>query len=196
MKHLRRVYWAQSIWVNVRTTTTTTTNSSKTFEHKKQRVTPPPHRQVAWRPEKIGPPAALLCESMTTSLIWSNYDRTLSAPLLSNPLWRIQRRDQTTDGGVLRKIDVHPNFSEAPHLRRSISHAKTEFSRNKIASPWTIPWPQHTKTSFFETRLAFFFDDFGLKNPVIQKRLNKAERWDQVPFSQNASLPASQISNY
>ena len=31
-------------------------------------------------------------------------------------------------------IEVHPNFSEAPHLRSSIPHPKTDLSKNQIAA--------------------------------------------------------------
>ena len=39
-------------------------------------------------------------------------------------------------------IEVHSTFSEAPHLRNSIPHPKTDFSKKQIASWWIIPWPQ------------------------------------------------------
>ena len=52
-------------------------------------------------------------------------------------------------------IEVHPIFSEAPHLRSSVSHAKTDFSTNHTAFQLILPWFKLTKTPLFETRLAF-----------------------------------------
>ena len=57
---------------------------------------------------------------------------------------------------------------EALHLRSSIRHLKANFGKNQIASRFIIPWPRYAKTSFFETGL-WHSDNFGLKNPVIQK---------------------------
>ena len=44
---------------------------------------------------------------------------------------------QVDPGGQLQQerrstIEVHPKFSEAPHLRSSIPHPKTEFSKNEM----------------------------------------------------------------
>ena len=64
-------------------------------------------------------------------------------------------------------IEVPPKFSEAPHLRSSIPHPKTDFSKNQIASQQIIvPWPESTKR-FFRNR-DWHSDDFGSRNPVFQ----------------------------
>ena len=52
-------------------------------------------------------------------------------------------------------IEVHPEVSEAPHLKSSLPHPKTDFSLVSDCIPTILPWPKDTKTSFFETRLAF-----------------------------------------
>ena len=60
-------------------------------------------------------------------------------------------------GAYVRRstIEIHPSFSEAPHLRSSVPYPITDFSKNQIASRWIIPWPTYPITYFFETRLAF-----------------------------------------
>ena len=50
-------------------------------------------------------------------------------------------------------IDIHPIFSEAPRLRSSIPHPKTDFSKNQHASRRIIPWPKPTKRFFFEMKI-------------------------------------------
>ena len=50
-------------------------------------------------------------------------------------------------------IAVHPEFTEAPHLRSSIPHPKTDFSKNQIASRRIIPWPESTKRFFSEIKI-------------------------------------------
>ena len=64
-------------------------------------------------------------------------------------------------------IEVHPNFSEAPHFRSSIPHPKTDFSKNQIASWRIVPWPESTKRVFSKSRSAF--QRFGLKEPCLSE---------------------------
>ena len=60
--------------------------------------------------------------------------------------------------------EVHPEFSEAPHLRSFIYLTKTMTSaKNRIASRRIIPWPTYTTISFFRTRLPF--GRFWVKEP-------------------------------
>ena len=81
--------------------------------------------------------------------------RKCSVRLSSNALLPLRRST----------IRVHLKLSEAPHLSRPIPHPKTDYSKNQIASRWKIPWPSYTKTSFFETRLAFW--RFRVKKPRL-----------------------------
>ena len=53
-------------------------------------------------------------------------------------------------------------------LRSSIPHPKTGFSKNQIASRWTIAWLNHTQNCF--SKQHWHSDDFGLRSPVIQKQ--------------------------
>ena len=52
-------------------------------------------------------------------------------------------------------IEAHPNFSEGPHLRSSYLTRKLISAKIKLRPDEIITWPEYTKTSFFETRLAF-----------------------------------------
>ena len=56
-------------------------------------------------------------------------------------------------------IEVHPNFSEAPHSRSSIPHAKTNLNENQNASRRIIPWPKSSKR--------FFFSEIKIDIPTI-----------------------------
>ena len=49
-------------------------------------------------------------------------------------------------------IEIPPRFSEAPHLRSSIPHPKTDFSKNQIASRRILPWAESTNV-FFEIKI-------------------------------------------
>ena len=60
-------------------------------------------------------------------------------------------------------IEVHPNFSEAPRLRRSIPQSKSDFSENQIASRRIIPWPESTKHFFSTIR--------GQGTPFFRKKI-------------------------
>ena len=62
--------------------------------------------------------------------------------------------------------EIPPNFSEAPYLRSSIPHPKTDFRKNQIASRRIIPWAESTKR-FFRNQ-DWHSDDFGSRNPVFQ----------------------------
>ena len=68
-------------------------------------------------------------------------------------------------------IEVHPNFSEAPHLRSSIPPPKTDSSKNQIASRRIIPWPESTNV-FFRNQ-GWRCDDLGSRNPVFQKQYSR-----------------------
>ena len=50
-------------------------------------------------------------------------------------------------------IEVHPKFSEAPHLRSSIPHPITDFSKNQKASRRKLPGPKSTTSFFFEIKI-------------------------------------------
>ena len=50
-------------------------------------------------------------------------------------------------------IEVHPKFSEAPHLRNSIPLPETDFCISQNASRRIIPWPESTKRFFFEIKI-------------------------------------------
>ena len=51
-------------------------------------------------------------------------------------------------------IGVHPIFSEASSLKGApLSHPKTDFSKNQIASRRTIPWPESTKRFCFSIKI-------------------------------------------
>ena len=81
----------------------------------------------------------------------------------SGSLKRIPARDdRSPTGGVAGRrrstIEVHTNFSEAPHLRSSIPLPKTDFSKTQHASRRIIPWPESTKRVFFEVKI-------GVKEP-------------------------------
>ena len=66
-------------------------------------------------------------------------------------------------------IKVHPNFSKAPHLRSSLPHLKTDFSKKtQIASRRIILGPSLENVFFSKPRMAF--RRFGLKEPVFQKQ--------------------------
>ena len=65
-------------------------------------------------------------------------------------------------------IEVHPKFSEAPHLRSSVPHPKTDVSTNQNASPRIISSPKSKKKRRF-SKHDWHSGDFGLGNPVIQK---------------------------
>ena len=77
-----------------------------------------------------------------------------SIPTILRPLaWRKlpQRREKLP----LRRstIEVHPDFSEAPHLRSSIPlHLNTDFSKNQIAMR-IIRWSESTKRFFIEMKI-------------------------------------------
>ena len=81
---------------------------------------------------------------------------------------------QSADGQRRSTTEVHPKFSEAPHLRSSIPHPKTDFSKNQIASRRIIPWPKPTKRFLSKSRLTF--RRFGVKEPRLTetKRLKCA----------------------
>ena len=72
-------------------------------------------------------------------------------------------------------MEVHPNFSEAPHLRSSIPHPKTESSKNQIESRRIIPWPKYAKgiQKCHFSKQDRHSDDFGLRNAVIQKTFSR-----------------------
>ena len=52
-------------------------------------------------------------------------------------------------------IEVHPELSEAPQLRNSTPHPKTDFRKNQTPSRGIFLWPKYTVTSFFATSLPF-----------------------------------------
>ena len=62
-------------------------------------------------------------------------------------------------------IEVHPTFSEAPHLRSSIPHPKTDFSKKQIASRRITPWPESTKRFFQD----WHSDDFGVNESRLSE---------------------------
>ena len=67
-------------------------------------------------------------------------------------------------------IEVHPSFSEAPHLRSSVPRPKTGSSKNQNASRRIIPWPKSTKRFFFRNQDRHT-DDLGSRSPVFQKQI-------------------------
>ena len=67
-------------------------------------------------------------------------------------------------------IKVHPNFSEAPQLRSSVPPPENRLRQKSNGIPMNDPTAQVFKNVIFETRLAFS-DDFGLRSPVIQKKI-------------------------
>ena len=73
--------------------------------------------------------------------------------------------------GVSSAIGVHPNYSEARHLRSSVPHSKPDISKNQIASLWMIPLPKQTYTPFiFRNTINHWLSDyFGLWSPVLRK---------------------------
>ena len=75
-------------------------------------------------------------------------------------------------------IEVHPTFSEAPHLTSSIPHPKTEFSKSQNASRRIIPHGLSLQNAFFsKSRL-------GSRNPVFQKQ----NSGNVLPLSSNGSV--------
>ena len=70
--------------------------------------------------------------------------------------------------GSMRRspVEVHPNFSEAPHSRSSTPHPKTDLSKNQIASRRIIPCPN--RHVIFRNKICHS-DDFGLWNSVVQQ---------------------------
>ena len=52
-------------------------------------------------------------------------------------------------------IEVDPEFSEAPHLRSSIPHPKTDFSKKSNCIAANSPKARVYKTFFSKSRLAF-----------------------------------------
>ena len=62
-------------------------------------------------------------------------------------------------------VEVHTIVSEAPHLRSSIPHPKTDFSKNQIASRRIIPWPKSTKPFFPKSR--FFIPTIWGQGPTF-----------------------------
>ena len=72
--------------------------------------------------------------------------------------------------GLFRRrstIEVHPKFTENPHLRNSTPHPKTDASINEMESRW-ITLAQVYNFVTFCNKIGIF-DDFGLRNPVTQK---------------------------
>ena len=74
-------------------------------------------------------------------------------------------------------IDVHPNFSAAPHLGSSVPLPKTAFSKNKNASRPIFPWSESTFFFFSKSRLTF------------RPRLSEKNSGYVLPLSQNGSPP-------
>ena len=72
------------------------------------------------------------------------------------------------DGCLLRHptIEVHSPYSEAPHLRRSITHPKTDSAKIKL-HPKNIPTAQVYENVIF-LKQDWYFGDFGLRSPVVQ----------------------------
>ena len=66
-------------------------------------------------------------------------------------------------------IEVHPTFSEAPRVRSSIPHPRTDFSKNQIASWRIISWSESRKRFVSKSRFNRS-DDLASKNPVCQKQ--------------------------
>ena len=64
-------------------------------------------------------------------------------------------------------LEVHPEFSEAPHSRSPIPHPKPDFSKNQIESPSIFPLPKYTKGHF--PKQDWHPGHLGLRSPVIQK---------------------------
>ena len=79
------------------------------------------------------------------------------------------RRRRATIGEWRRStIEVHPNFSEAPHVRSSIPLPKPEFSRNQNASRRIFPYGPSLQNVFFsKSRLTF--RRFAVKEPRISE---------------------------
>ena len=53
------------------------------------------------------------------------------------------------DKGQQATVDVHHSISEAPCLRSSMPHTKTDFEPTENATQWTNPRPRYTKHSCF-----------------------------------------------
>ena len=102
-------------------------------------------------------------QSLETTLNRGNTrkDADRTSLVASTAAARCRRATRTRDhrllGSTMRRstIDIHPNFSEAPDLRSSIPHPKTNFSTIQIASRRILPWPENTIASLFETRFTF-----------------------------------------
>ena len=64
-------------------------------------------------------------------------------------------------------IEVHPNISEASHLRSSIPQPKTDFRKNQIAPRRIIPWPDSS------TKKRFFFrnQDWGTRTASFRNKI-------------------------
>ena len=89
-------------------------------------------------------------------------------------------------------IEVHTNFSEGPHLKCSIPHPKTDSTaKHQITSRWIVPWPEYSKTSFFETRL-LAFRRFWVKKPRHSE--NSITEMCYLYLSLNASIVERVIS--
>ena len=67
-------------------------------------------------------------------------------------------------------IEVDPEFSGAPHLRSSIHHAKTYFSKKSKILPMNNAMAKIYKKSVIFSKHDWFSDDLGVRNPVIQKQ--------------------------
>ena len=67
-------------------------------------------------------------------------------------------------------IEVNPNFSEAPHLRSSTPHPKTDFGKKYNASWQIVPWPKSTKSFFFKTKIEIP-TIWGLGTPSIRNKI-------------------------
>ena len=63
-------------------------------------------------------------------------------------------------------IEVHPKFSEVPHLRSSIPHPRTDVSTNRIASRWIIPSSPKSK----KKKHPFSKQDFGIPTILVLVR--------------------------
>ena len=88
-------------------------------------------------------------------------------------------------------IEVHPSFSEAPHLWSSVPRPKTGFSKNQNASRRIIPWPKSTKRFFF-SKSRSTYRRFGLKKP----RLSETNSGNVLPLSYNWSKEKPYSSKY
>ena len=64
-------------------------------------------------------------------------------------------------------IEVRPTFSEAPHVRSSIPHPKTDISRSQNKSRRITPWPESTTRFSSKSRLTF--RRFRVKEPRLSE---------------------------